>query len=113
MASPTWKQGPETLPVAEMVSTQHSAVTCKERVALLGMYKIASSLSAQWSLELHSKSDGCSDFEFDQIRQRAEDAKHQLKVAFNQLEQHVADHGCRSEPSHHVSDYHVAPENAP
>jgi hypothetical protein len=115
MASPAFKPEPGTLPVAEdKVCEQARAENCEERLALLGKYNIAGSFSAQCSSELHSKDGGgCSKIELEQIRHRAVDAKDQLNVAFDRLEQHVTEHGCRSERSHHLSDYHVAPDETP
>jgi hypothetical protein len=108
MASRAFKPEPE-----EKSSEHTDAGNCEERLALRGKYNIAASLSAQCSAELRSRSDVCSKSELEQIRHRAENAVRQLDMAFDELEQHVTQHGCSGERSHHLLEYHEAPEELP
>jgi len=111
MATRAFKPEPATLPVTEESDSELDCTgNCEERTALLGTYSIAASFSAQCSLHFQSKSADCTKIESEQMRHHAAGARSELDVAFDELEHHVAERGCSSERSHHVSRGHVAQE---
>jgi hypothetical protein len=71
-------------------------VICTVRMRLSDNYNIAATLYAHCTSELHQKIGSCSKFEYDYLNRIAEDSRNELNMVFDELERHVAQHGCES-----------------
>jgi len=69
---------------------------CKIGTALLASYDTATLLYAQCVSELNQKLGTCSQLEYQRLRRTAEDVRNQMYRAFEELEHHLAEHGCES-----------------
>ena len=72
---------------------------CRVRMTLLGEYKTATAAHASAVSELHKKIGVSSKHDYDALRSKADDARHEAPTAFDALERHLSDHRCDEEQS--------------
>jgi len=63
-------------------------------MTLLGEYKAATAAHARAVSELHKKIGVSSKHDYDVLKSKAEDSRHEAATAFDKLEHHLSEHGC-------------------
>lgn len=77
---------------------------CKVRMALFGNYNIAATFHGHCTSALNERVGSYSKLEYGHLKGIVEDARAEVTMAFNELERHVAEHGCECEPIDLVAD---------
>ncbi len=71
---------------------------CRAGMTLLTNYKVATAAYAECVSELHRRIGVSSKSEYELLKGRCEEGRHEADRAFTELERHVKEHGCDSEP---------------
>ena len=74
------------------------SMICVVRMTLLGEYSAATAAHAKNVSELHKRIGVSSKHEYDLLRNKAEESRHEAATVYDALERHLSEHGCDEEP---------------